>query len=365
MAFERFNKGIYSNFSYINRNIINYELQQKYYEKRMQEYSVVSKRNNKVDILEWAIRIRKSLKEIFTSALFYCESEKSKEYGCFASTYYLRYYSLFHAMLSNLFLDEKQSINELMETTHTKVVNCFQSNYCTNKFPIINNKIKEDLVFFGVNENKIEVIPEYIKPFETKEDFESIPQNVWEFINNSNFLIAANGWIRFYNDEDLYGMDMLIDLVYELSKRNIQVSLMFALLGAEIQSMEEKKYYCKLKNKIKELGIENNIFIFESKNKEFYPILQKSQLFIRPTNTDGNSVSVMEAMDLEIPCITSNACPRPEGVVIFKTRDMDDLIKKTMELIQNYEAYKEKAKYIKVEHNDEKLLTAYKKVVKN
>lgn len=35
-----------------------------------------------------------------------------------------------------------------------------------------------------------------------------------------------------------------------------------------------------------------------------------------------------------------------------------------MELIQNYEAYKEKAKYIKVEHNDEKLLVAYKKVVK-
>lgn len=144
MGFERFNKGIYSNFSYINRNITNSELQQKYYEKRMQEYSVVSKRNNKVDILEWAIRIRKSLKEIFTSALFYCESEKSKEYGCFASTYYLRYYSLFHAMLSNLFLDERQSINELMEITHTKVVNCFRSNYCTNKFPIINNKIKED-----------------------------------------------------------------------------------------------------------------------------------------------------------------------------------------------------------------------------
>ncbi|NFF65031.1 glycosyltransferase family 4 protein [Clostridium sporogenes] len=228
-----------------------------------------------------------------------------------------------------------------------------------------NNKIKEDLVFFGVNENKIEVIPEYIKPFETEEDFESIPQNVWEFINNSNFLIAANGWIRFYNDEDLYGVDMLIDLVYELSKRNIQASLIFALLGAEIQSIEEKKYYCKLKNKIKELGIENNIFIFESKNKEFYPILKKSQLFIRPTNTDGNSVSVMEAMDLKIPCITSNACPRPEGVVIFKTRDMDNLIKKTMELIQNYEVYEEKAKYIKVEHNDEKLLAAYKKIIKN
>ncbi|MBO0545096.1 hypothetical protein EXQ33_11095 [Clostridium botulinum] len=117
-----------------------------------------------------------------------------------------------------------------------------------------NNKIKEDLVFFGINQNKIEVIPEYIKPFETKEDFESIPQNVWEFINNSNFLIAANGWIRFYNNEDLYGMDMLIDLVYELSKRNIQASLIFALLGAEIQSMEEKKILLQIKKQDKRIG---------------------------------------------------------------------------------------------------------------
>lgn len=31
-----------------------------------------------------------------------------------------------------------------MEINHTKVVNCFQSNYCTNKFTIINNKIKEN-----------------------------------------------------------------------------------------------------------------------------------------------------------------------------------------------------------------------------
>lgn len=61
------------------------------------------------------------------------------------------------------------------------------------------------------------------------------------------FLIAANGWIRFYNNEDLYGMDMLIDLVYELSKRNIQASLIFALLGAEIQSMEEKKILLQIK----------------------------------------------------------------------------------------------------------------------
>lgn len=228
-----------------------------------------------------------------------------------------------------------------------------------------NNKIKKDLIFFGVNENKIEVIPEYVKPFKTKEDFESIPESVWEFVNNANFLIAANGWIRFYNNEDLYGVDMLIDLIYELNKKNIHVSLIFALLGTESQSMEEKQYYYDLKIKIKELGIEDDIFIFESKNKEFYPILQKSQLFIRPTNTDGNSVSVMEAIDLKIPCITSDACPRPEGTVLFKTRDIEDLVEKSIEVIENYKFYKEKAQDSVLENNAEGLLELYKNIIEN
>lgn len=228
-----------------------------------------------------------------------------------------------------------------------------------------NSKIKKDLICFGIDQNKIEVIPEYIKPFETKEDFESVPQNVWQFVNSSNFLISANGWIRFYDKEDLYGIDMLINLVYELNKKNIQVSLILALLGVESQSREEKKYYCELKSRIKELDIENNIFIFESKNKEFYPILQKSQLFIRPTNTDGNSVSVMEAMDLKIPCIASDACPRPKGIVKFKSRDIKDLTKKSMEVIQDYKVYKEKSKEIKLENNAQKLLEIYKNIIDN
>lgn len=144
MSFESFNKGIYSNFSYLNKNIENCELQNKYYQKCMHAYSAISKRGDNNDIIEWSIRIRKSLKEIFTSALFYIESEKCEIDGCFASTYYLRYYSLFHAMLSNLFLDEKQNISDLMDINHTKVANCFVSNYCSNSFPIIDKEIKEN-----------------------------------------------------------------------------------------------------------------------------------------------------------------------------------------------------------------------------
>ncbi len=241
-------------------------------------------------------------------------------------------------------------------------------NFSLKKIDFItcsNSKIKKDLVEFGINHNKIEVVPEYIKPIKAEEDEKSIPEYVWEFIKKSEFLISTNGWIRFYNNEDLYGIDMLIELLNDLHKKNIKARLLVALLGVESQNQKEKNYYEDLKKKIIKLNLQNDILIFESKNKEFYPILSKTQLFMRPTNTDGNSVSVMEALDCKIPCITSDACPRPNGVVLFKTRDINDLVNKTTDLIENYKLYKEKANEVILENNAEKLLKIYKRIAKN
>lgn len=228
-----------------------------------------------------------------------------------------------------------------------------------------NNKIKNDLVEFGIERDKIQVIPEYIKPIKNEADENNIPEYVWNFIDNAEFLICANGWIRFYNGEDLYGIDMLIELSNELRKKNINTKLLIALLGTESQNTKEKLYYEDLKKKILKFNLENNILLFESKNKEFYPILSKTQLFIRPTNTDGNSVSLMEALDLKIPCISSDACPRPNGVVLFNSRNIDDLVNKTIDLIENYKLHTEKVNGVILENNAEKLLEVYRYIAKN
>lgn len=144
MSFGRFCKGVISDFQYIDKNIPDIKQQDKYYQKCTKDYSEISKRKNKKDIIEWSIRLRKTFKEILTSSLFYVESNKCLEYGLLSSYYYLRYYSLFHAMLGDLFLDKNQSIEELMKINHSKVVRCFTSNFCTKRFPIINSNIEED-----------------------------------------------------------------------------------------------------------------------------------------------------------------------------------------------------------------------------
>lgn len=227
----------------------------------------------------------------------------------------------------------------------------------------VNSHVMDELVNYGVDKSKISIIPAYVNPIEDENDFKRIPQDVWNFINNSKFLISANGWIRLYNKEDLYGIDMLIELVSKLKGNGYEINLFIALLGSELQDEEMKVYYGELKNKIKSYDISRNIFILEVKDTEFYPILKNSKLLIRPTNTDGDAVSIREALYYKIPVIASDVVNRPEGTILFKTRNIDDLYNKTVDVIEKYDLYNERLEKLTVEENAEKLLNIYKELM--
>jgi glycosyltransferase involved in cell wall biosynthesis len=54
-------------------------------------------------------------------------------------------------------------------------------------------------------------------------------------------------------------------------------------------------------------------------------MISASDVFVRPTFTDGDSISVREALSLGIPVIASDCVERPDGVVLFKTGNAGDL----------------------------------------
>lgn len=245
-----------------------------------------------------------------------------------------------------------------------------ESNFITRKLLIeslkiidkiicVNFKLKKQLVELGINKNKIECIPAYMHPIERYEDKKNIPEFVWNFIKKSKFLITANGCIRIYNHQDLYGIDMLIDLIHEFKKNNVTINLILVLLGENQRNTQEIKYYNTLKKKISDFKLEK-ILIYEAKDTEFYPILKKSNLFIRPTNTDGDAISVREALYYKIPVIASDIVKRPKDAILFKTRDSVDLYNKTANVIENYKSYKNLMENTIVVDNGEKLMNVYK-----
>lgn len=231
---------------------------------------------------------------------------------------------------------------------------------------VVNYKIKDWCIKNKILLNKIEVIPAYINPIINENDYLKINKEVWDFIDKSKKkeekIITANGNIRFFNSEDLYGLDLLIELIYLLKKDEYKVSLLFALLGYDDQTEEEKNYFEELENRIKKYQIDKEIFIYKVKDTEYYPILDKIDIFIRPTNTDGDAVSLREAIYFKKPNIASDVVKRPRGTLIFKTRSMKDLLEKTKFVLNNYDEERNRLEKIEVKEYYEDVLEVYKKV---
>lgn len=148
------------------------------------------------------------------------------------------------------------------------------------------------------------------------------------------FVISMVGWVTYYESEDLYGFDIALQALKRFKKEiNERVILL-----ASINGIRSEELHRRIKNYIIANNLtENTLFIYKDL-PEIWPIYVVSDVFIRPTCSDGSALSVKEAMWYETPVITSNCVPRPQGVILFENRSSDELFEK---LRQIYDSQKE------------------------
>ena len=226
------------------------------------------------------------------------------------------------------------------------------------RFIAVGPEIKKKVISLGISPKHIEVIPSFIPPVVRDDEVAEIPKETWDFMDSHSSVISANASkIAFYKNEDLYGIDMCIELCANLKKDYPRIGFVFCL-----PDIGDYKYFKKMKQNIVEKGIESNFF-FQNKPCQFYPILMKSDVFVRPTNTDGYGISIAEAIYFKIPAVASDVCLRPYGTIIFKNRDIDDFTKKVKDVLDNYKKYKKKIVNIELKDNIKKIVRVYKSLV--
>jgi len=174
----------------------------------------------------------------------------------------------------------------------------------------------------------------FIPPNIKNEELEwlTYPQEIKDIINNKLIISAAAWKLSNYHNIDLYGLDLLIELVKRIKNRINSFILVFGLAD-EFYNLS---YLNECKEIIKQNGIEDNIYIL-SGQKQMWPIIKISNLFIRPTYIDGDPISIKEALYFGVKVIASDCCPRDKRVVLFKNRDIDSLVNIVLnELLNNH-----------------------------
>jgi len=168
--------------------------------------------------------------------------------------------------------------------------------------------------------NKVQLITAFVPPTkitESKED--KIVQNkINMFIKgNEEVICCTNGkYILDKNGQDLYGILDLIKLFNSLEdKYKLIISDPTKTYSSEVEQMK--------------LSLGNNIMMIKSQHS-FVNIIKQSDIVIRNTTTDGDSLTVKEGLFFSKIVLATNVVNRPKGVIIYD--DIDDIKKKLFSL---------------------------------
>jgi len=221
-----------------------------------------------------------------------------------------------------------------------------------------NEDFRKLLIDKGISEDKISVIPAFIPSKHPSIEKLPIPQDAVDFCNKCNPLIITYAYgPDLHKGEDLYGLDLMVQLAQEL-----RTGLPQAGFVVVIPEVTNENYINKIRNNIRSGGLEPFFYFAIGNHISFIPFLQYADLFIRATNTDGDALTLREALYYGVPSIASNVAPRPEGTILFRNRDIQDLSRAVRENLNTTGGNKNHSSRFQRVNNAELLINVFKNV---
>lgn len=190
---------------------------------------------------------------------------------------------------------------------------------------ILVNQLQKDAInkLIGNNINqKVSVIPAFLP--------ENINYTKSKKINKPkqeqyNILVMGN-WM------EIYGLNTFINALKIIIDEGTNIK---AYILIYIFSEPDLDYKNKIESLIDTLNLKNYIE-FLQETDDMSSVYNMMDIFIRPTNADGDSLSVREAISYGLPVIASDVCERPSLSILFKKGDYIDLSEKIRYVLNNY-----------------------------
>lgn len=189
---------------------------------------------------------------------------------------------------------------------------------------------------YDIDIAKIVILPTYISP--SKDEYKGVTPQIEEFCNKYDYTISANGSSLNKNVYgDVYGLDQIIGLMNRLVNNDgMDVGLIFC-----ISEVCDNIYYNECLARIKELNLTDNFLFLVNSNVSGFEVWARTDLFLRPTMSDMEGVSVKEALEFGTPVVASDVCERPRETILYKKGNVDDLYEK----VRNVLPKKERVEY--------------------
>jgi len=113
-----------------------------------------------------------------------------------------------------------------------------------------------------------------------------------------------------------YNWEELIDALGELEYQRVD----FVFYNTYIQP-----YFDEVLERLAESGLREVVVHRDISPRAFARMLEKAQIFVRPTLTDGDSVAVREALAIGTVVVASDSVERPDGCHVYSSGSSSDL----------------------------------------
>jgi glycosyltransferase involved in cell wall biosynthesis len=156
------------------------------------------------------------------------------------------------------------------------------------------------------------LIPAFIPP-QKKEKLQDELLSLFDKLHkDGKKVVSTNAYNISYDKSgnDTYGIGFLV----EFFEKSNDYTLVISDPSGNYTKMFERK--------MKEGEGQNTVF-FINYPHSYFELLKHVDFFVRNTSTDGDALSVKEALYLGVPVLCSDVVDRPSGVRLFKYSDND------------------------------------------
>ena len=166
-----------------------------------------------------------------------------------------------------------------------------------------------------------DVIPAFLPPAAAEE---IVPAGIADWIaarrqEGRRIVVSNASDLRTMHGVDLYGLDMLLDA---FARPDVQRDHALVFVVSSVRFGAER--FDAAVAQIEQRGLASVIHLVRL-DAPFAGIVRATDVVVRATNTDGDAVTVREALWYGKRVLASDCVARPEGCELFRSRDVDDL----------------------------------------
>ena len=174
----------------------------------------------------------------------------------------------------------------------------------------VNTGIRDALDSLGVAKERLDVAPAYIGSLLPKA---SLDPALVSWLSRHQPLFST---ALFFRPE--YGFELLLDGLVRLRAKHSSLGCIVMGSGEQRTEAESLVHAAGLADSIRMLG--------DVDHETCLSLIAQSDVFLRTTLQDGDSISVREAIAEGVPVVASRVGTRPAGTILFQPGNVDEMV---------------------------------------